>query len=108
MKPFLAVVIWDDAWSSGIESLSLEDIRKKHKASVMQSLGWICESDEKGISLASERCLDEGEECYRGHTFIVRSLVRSVTPFKLSIPRKARHAPNPAVLPVGPPDPSAP
>lgn len=95
LKPYLAVVVWDDAWSAGIEVLNQKDVEEKHRPSVMQTLGWILKEDDLGISIANERCLDKGDECYRGHTFIVRSLVKSVTPFKLSTPRKPKPLPVP-------------
>lgn len=88
MSAKLAVVVWDDAWSAGIEVLTVREVQERHKPSVMQTLGWVLVDDEQGISIANERCADKGEECYRGHTMIPRSLIKSVTPFKLSVPRK--------------------
>lgn len=82
--PFLAVVVWNDAWSAGITVMTTQEIKEKHRPSVMQTLGWVIISDDQGVSLANERCLDQGEECYRGHTFIPSCLVKSVTPFKLT------------------------
>lgn len=90
--PYLGVVVWDDAWSKGIELMTLKDIAENHHPSVMQTLGWVCQDDSKGIWIANERCMDKGDECYRGHTFIPRQLIKSATPFKLTTPRKPRHA----------------
>lgn len=93
VHPLLSVVIWDDAWSSGIEILTLKEVEEKHHPSIMQTLGWVLQDDDRGISIANERCMDKGDECYRGHTFIPRSLIKSVTPFKLSPAKRApRHA----------------
>lgn len=101
--PLLHVVVWDDAWSAGIELLTLKEIEEKHRPSVMQTLGWMLKSDSTGVWIASERCLDKGEECYRGHTFIPRQLIKSVTPFKLSTPKKVKaHAKAPPDSPASP------
>lgn len=82
------IVVWDDAHGSATGVVTLKDI--PHKPIVMQTMGWLLREDEKGISLANERCLDEGDESYRGHTFIPRSLVKSITPFKIATPRKKK------------------
>jgi hypothetical protein len=90
--PTLAVVVWDDAWSGGNDLITLKDVEEKHRPSVMQTLGWVLKDDPAGVFVANERCMDLGDECYRGSTFIPRSLIRSVTPFKLQTPRKTRPA----------------
>lgn len=87
-SPQLHVVVWDDAQTGSIASVSVKDIDTIHRAAVMQTLGWVLRSDEAGISIANERCLDAGDETYRGHTFIPRSLVKSETPFNLTRPRR--------------------
>jgi hypothetical protein len=99
LKPFLAVIVWDDAWSAGIEILTAKEVQEKHQPSVMQTLGWVLVDDPAGLSIANERCLDKGDECYRGHTFVPKSLIKSVTPFKLSTPRKSKREKDPP-LPV--------
>ena len=89
--PILAHVVWDDAQSTATESVSLKDIDHHHRSAVMQTVGWLLKEDEKGVSVANERCLDEGDETYRGHTFIPSSLVRSVTPvIKPKVSRKKK------------------
>jgi hypothetical protein len=90
--PTLAVVVWDDAWCAGIELLTVKEVEEKHHPSVMQTLGWLLKDDPSGVWIANERCMDKGDDTYRGHTFIPRSLIKSVTAFKLSTPRKPRHA----------------
>lgn len=96
--PVLAVIVWDDAWSAGIEVLTIKEIEEKHKPSVMQSLGWVIKTDAAGVWISSERCMDKGDECYRGHTFIPRSLIKSVTPFKLAPTTKRK--PREKVAPI--------
>lgn len=78
--PVLVKVIWDDAWGEAEESFFYKDAHTKHHPVVMHTVGWLIIDDEKGVSIANERCLDDGEENYRGRTFIPKSLVRSVTP----------------------------
>jgi hypothetical protein len=97
--PTLAVVVWDDAWSGGNDLITLKDVEEKHRPSVMQTLGWVLKEDFTGVFVANERCMDLGDECYRGSTFIPRSLIKSVTPFKLSVPRRKRHEEVPVVVP---------
>jgi hypothetical protein len=86
--PPLVLAVWEDAHTSGIELVTLDSVKDNHRPEVMQTVGWLIRDDDKGISVANERCSDNGEDYYRGHTFILRSLVRSVTPFTLSRPRK--------------------
>lgn len=84
----LVEVVWEDAWVSGTESTTLTDAHLRHRASVTQTVGWLLLDNEIGVSLANERCLDEGEEEYRGRTFIPRSLIRSVN--QVNSPKRAR------------------
>lgn len=94
--PTLVLVVWEDAHADASEALSLEDMAVKHRAAVFQTVGWLIIEDEKGVSVANERCLDAGDEVYRGRTFIPKSLIRSVTPvFK---PRKPKLAPKPPAM----------
>jgi hypothetical protein len=101
--PYLAVVTWDDAWSAGIELLTAKDIDEKHKPAVMETLGWVIKEDIAGVWVSSERCLDPGETSFRGHTFIPRSLITTIRPFKLTVPRKkaVRVPPTPDYPPPG-------
>lgn len=92
MIPQLAVVVWEDAWADGGDSVTILDAHEKHRATIMQTLGWVLADDEKGVSLFNERCLDKGEETYRSRTFIPRSLIRSNTPMNLTAPRKKKVA----------------
>lgn len=86
-KPSLCVVVWDDAQSNSVSSVTIKAIDEVHKPAVMQTLGWLLKEDEGGVSVANERCLDQGDETYRGHTFIPRKMIISVTPFTLARPR---------------------
>lgn len=89
-SPQLAVVVWEDAWADGGDSVTTLDAHEKHRATIMQTLGWLLADDDAGVSLFNERCLDKGEETYRSRTFIPRALIRSVTPMNLTAPRKPK------------------
>lgn len=101
-KPVLAIVIWLDAWAESGDATSVLDVHEKHRATIMQTIGWILQDDDAGISIFNERCLDEGEEVYRSRTFIPRLMVRSTTPVNLSRPRKPREKVPPLVIALSP------
>lgn len=72
----LMLVRWNDAHSVSAEDF---DADKHHKPYVMETIGWIVKRDAAGISLANERCTDEGVTKYRGSTFIPAGMVVRVT-----------------------------
>lgn len=82
----LVIVEWNDAWGKAEESVTLADVAATHHPTVIYTLGWVLFEDDKGISLANEHYLD----IYRGRSFIPRELIRSVTPFTLTKPRKKK------------------
>jgi hypothetical protein len=90
-EPVIVAVQWYDAWADAHENVSLADASERHKPTLMETLGWLVRDTEVGVSIFNERCLDQGEESYRGRTFIPRAMVRSVTP--VIKPRKARQKP---------------
>jgi hypothetical protein len=90
MDPIFVLVKWEDAFVSGTESIKVSDAHLRHRPSLQETAGWLLIDDEVGVSIANERCLDEGDEEYRGRTFIPRSLVKSVTPVNLTKPRKPK------------------
>jgi len=87
---FVAVQWWD-AWADAHESVSPEDAHQKHKATLMETRGWLLCDDEKGVSIFNERCLDEGDGSFRGRTFVPRAMIHSVEP--VGNPRKKRMKP---------------
>jgi hypothetical protein len=97
-KVGFAVVVWDDAHGSATTDVTLEDL--DHTPIVMTTVGWLLREDEKGVSVANERCEEHGKMVYRGHTFVPRSLIRSCTKMTLARPRRAKR---PAVPPEGQP-----
>ncbi len=89
--PFV-IVVWDDAASSSVEVITEENIDKYHVPTIIKTLGWLVKDDAKGVSVCNESYYEyQGDQAqWRGHTFIPKSLVRSITPFNLSRPRKAK------------------
>lgn len=93
MSPTFAVVVWDDAWGDSTDATTTHHAAERHMPTVMQTVGWVLVDDLKGVSIFNERCLDKGEETYRGRTFIPRAMIRSVTPMNLTRPRKKKEPP---------------
>ncbi len=88
ISPKLVVVVWDDAWSDQDNFQSSHGIALTHRPMVVQTLGWIVQDDLLGVSVVNERSMDDGSEVYRGRTFIPRAMIRNVSEFKLTTPRK--------------------
>ena len=98
--PFVSVEWWD-AWADAHDSVEENAADARHKATRMETRGWLVRDTEAGVSLFNERCLDKGDECFRSRTFIPRVLVVSVTPLKETKPRKVK-VPRASVTPIHP------
>lgn len=101
MDPVLVQLVWNDAWADLHEQVSVGDVGEKHKATLMETVGWLLRNDEVGVSLFNERCLDQGDGTYRGRTFVLKAMIVSVTPIvKPRKPRRAKtnNAPNVSVV----------
>lgn len=81
----LVVVEWDDActFDSGA---TMKDVLASHRPERVTTIGWLMVDDEVGVMIACEFY----DDTYRGRSFILRSMVRSVTPFTLTKPRKKK------------------
>jgi hypothetical protein len=91
-EPRFAQVVWLDAWSDGVDDVTLDKVHEKHHPLEMQTRGWILLDDEIGISLFYERQGDMSS--YRGRTFIPRGMIKSVDDFPAKRkPRVKRIAP---------------
>jgi hypothetical protein len=92
----LVVVVWDDAASSSVEVITEENIAKYHVPTIIKTIGWLVRDDEKGVSVCNESYYEyQGDQPqWRGHTFIPKPLVRSITPFNLARPRKKKEPSN--------------
>lgn len=88
----LVVVAWADAWQDQENFVTLHGIQSTHKPMPVQTIGWLLLDDEVGVSVANERSTDGDAETYRGRTFIPRAMVQTVTPFKMTKPRKPKSA----------------
>lgn len=86
----LVLVVWDDAWQDQDNFATVHGVAQTHAPLAVQTLGWLLVDNETGISVANERSSDNGTDTYRGRTFVPRAMVRSVTPFKMTAPRKVR------------------
>ena len=93
MKAQLVVVAWEDAWQDQENFVTLHGIQQTHAPMGVQTIGWLLQDDAIGVSVANERSSDNGQETYRGRTFVPRAMVRSVTPFKMTRPRTKKQEP---------------
>lgn len=85
--PDFVIVTWLDAWVDGTGAVTLKDVKETHKPELIQTAGWLLLNDEEGISIANELCSDGS---YRGRTFILKGMIKSVTPFNLVKIRKQK------------------
>jgi len=73
-KPLVAL-IWMDAHSPAYETeVTSEEV--EHKPMPIVTFGILLKDDTSGVSVASEQT---GPDTYRGHTFVPRGMVTSVT-----------------------------
>jgi hypothetical protein len=89
MIPFVSV-IWKDAWSDSGDGVYTKDVEENHGPVLMETIGWLLKDDDQGVSVFNERCVDKGDDFFRSRTFIPKLMIVSVTPIKISKPRKAR------------------
>lgn len=87
----LVIVEWNDAWTDGAEPVLASEAHIEHRPKVIVTLGWLLKDDDTGVQIASEHYKDDST--YRGRTFIPRGMIRDVTPFTLSRPRKKKVPP---------------
>lgn len=89
----LVIVKWNDAWVKE-DSVTVADARSRHKPTVITTIGWLLIDDEVGVQIANEHY----DDLYRGCTFIMRCMVISVKPYKLTVPRKKKEKPSEKVV----------
>lgn len=90
MRQFV-IVLWNDAWMDATEPVTLVDVESKHRPLLVKTFGWLLKDDEVGVTLASERYLDNSEhDVFRAATFIPRAMIQSVTVVNLSKKRKPK------------------
>jgi hypothetical protein len=89
MKPFV-MVKWDDAWQDQDNFSTAHGITATHGPMLIETIGWLIQDDDLGISVVNERSNQDGHDVFRGRTFIPRAMVRQVIPFNLTRPRKIK------------------
>lgn len=82
----LVIVEWDDAHTHAELPISVETVGDTHRPTVIHTIGWVLKEDEVGISLVNEFY----DATYRGLTFVPAGMVRSVTRYTLTKPRKKK------------------
>jgi hypothetical protein len=90
----LVIVVWDDAYGGAHTPTAEHELAAGHHPLVVQTIGWLLLDNEEGVSLFNERYDDEGTTLWRGRSFIPRGMVRSVTPFNLTRPRRKKESPD--------------
>ena len=85
-------ILWDDAWQDQENFATAHGIRTTHAPMPVETMGWLIQDDNIGVSVANERSTEDGQEVYRGRTFVPRAMIKSVTPFKLTKPRKRKES----------------
>lgn len=84
----IVIVVWDDAHGNAHREVTEDEL--PHRPIIMKTLGWLLRDDATGVSVANELAYDADSQCYRGHSFIPRGMIRSVTPFNLTSVRRSR------------------
>lgn len=98
-KRQLVVVTWDDAWQDQENFASVHGIRATHAPMKVETLGYLIQDDDVGISVANEHSVQDGSDVFRGRTFVPRAMVRKMVPYGLTRTRTKRR-----VEPVETPD----
>lgn len=98
MERRLVLIKWNDAWGDQDNFASSHSIAMSHRPMSVETLGWLIHEDETGLSVVNERSVEEGNDVYRGRTFVPRAMVHSVTDFTLAKPRKKLAKPAPTMI----------
>ena len=86
-RPFV-MVKWLDAWQDQENFATAHGIASTHEPMPVETMGWLIQDDDVGVSVAKERSTQDGHDVFRGRTFVPRGMIKSVTPFNLSKPRR--------------------
>jgi hypothetical protein len=89
-KRQLVIVVWNDAWQDQENFATAHGIVSTHGPMPVQTIGWIIQDDEVGVSVANEASTEDGHDVFRGRTFVPRAMITSVSPFNLIKPRKKK------------------
>lgn len=99
-KKQLVVVIWDDAWQDQENFSTAHGIRATHAPMKVETLGYLIQDDDVGVSVANEHSVQDGTDVFRGRTFVPRAMVRNLIPYSLTKTRTKRQAAPPELLPT--------
>jgi hypothetical protein len=88
MEKQLVIVSWLDAWQDQENFSTAHGIRATHEPMPIDTIGWLIQDDEVGVSVVNEWSTQDGHDVFRGRTFVPRAMVKSVAPYKLTKPRK--------------------
>jgi hypothetical protein len=86
----LVIIAWLDAWQDQENFSTAHGIRATHEAMPVETIGWLIQDDDVGISVVNEWSTQDGHDVFRGRTFVPRAMVKSVTTYKLTKPRKPK------------------
>jgi hypothetical protein len=86
-KRQLVVVDWLDAWQDQDNFATAHGIASTHEPMPVQTIGWLIQDDNVGVSVANEQSTQDGHDVFRGRTFVPRAMIKSVSPFNLTRPR---------------------
>jgi hypothetical protein len=103
MKPLRFVeVIWNDAWGTVNVDVTVDAV--PHAPKVMTTRGWLLKEDEIGVSVATEKSTEDGIDHYRGHTFIPKGMVSSLSDYPAKRKKGPRRLPEstPPLVPETP------
>ncbi len=76
MTPKFVFVFWNDAWGNSVDDVHPDDVDASHKPKPMVSAGWLLRDNDVGMSIFSEKSVEDG--FYRGRTFIPRAMIVEV------------------------------
>lgn len=91
IEPRFVTCKWADSWADGVEDVTIENAKDKHRPILMETRGYLLVDNEDGISLFHERCREDGT--FRGRTFILRGNIVSVEDFPAKRKRKKEPTP---------------
>ena len=73
----LVTVEWHDAWAS-TEGHTPEQIERDHGPTVQHSTGWLVKRDRRGVTIAGDRFVLQGELMYDRVLFVPARMVVKV------------------------------
>lgn len=93
VEPPFAICRWMDAWGDETGEATVANAHETHKATPMETAGWVLKDDQDGVSIFCERCTEKSEYVYRGRTFVPRGMVVELVKYKLTRPRLPKPKP---------------